>query len=206
MSEEVDSYLLTRFKIVKKMGSGAYGHVFKVIDRNDQKTKALKKNFDAFTNSTDAQRTYREIMFLFQLKHPNIVGLEDVFKAKNGKDIYILFEYMEADLFEVTRAKNILTDRHRKYILYQIAKSLCYLHSAGIVHRDLKPSNVLVNEQCEAKICDFGLVRSIDDVEEEDEKMTEYIATRWYRAPEILLGSRTYSQAVDIWSYGCLVA
>lgn len=188
------------------MGSGAYGHVFKVIDRTDQKTKALKKNFDAFTNSTDAQRTYREIMFLFQINHPNIVALYDVFKARNGKDIYILFEYMEADLFEVTRAKGILTDRHRKFILYQIAKSIYYLHSAGIVHRDLKPSNVLVNEQCEAKICDFGLVRSVEDVEEDEEVMTEYIATRWYRAPEILLGSLSYSKSVDIWSFGCLMA
>ena len=110
--------------------------------------------------------------------------MEDVFKAQNGKDIYILFEYMEADLFEVTRARNILSDRHRKFILYQIASSIYYLHSAGIIHRDLKPSNILVNEQCEAKICDFGLVRSIDDVDSgEEEKMTEYIATRWYRAP-----------------------
>lgn len=123
-------------------------------------------------------------MFLFQLSHPNIVSMEDVFKAQNGKDIYILFEYMEADLFEVTRARNILSDRHRKFILYQIASSIYYLHSAGIIHRDLKPSNILVNEQCEAKICDFGLVRSIDDVDSgEEEKMTEYIATRWYRAP-----------------------
>lgn len=134
-------------------------------DKQDGKTKALKKNFDAFTNSTDAQRVYREIMFLFQLKHPNIIFLEETIKSKNGKDIYLLFEHMDADLYEVSRAKNILSDKHRKYILYQVAKALHYVHSAGLMHRDLKPSNILINEECEAKLCDFGLVRSVDEDE-----------------------------------------
>lgn len=91
MTEEIEPHLLSRFKVIKKLGSGAYGHVFRVQDKQDGKTKALKKNFDAFTNSTDAQRVYREIMFLFQLKHPNIIHLEETIKAKNGKDIYLLF-------------------------------------------------------------------------------------------------------------------
>jgi serine/threonine protein kinase len=69
---------------------------------------------------------------------------------------------MDADLYEVSRAKNILTDKHRKYILYQIAKAIHYIHEAGLIHRDLKPSNILINEECDAKVCDFGLVRSID--------------------------------------------
>lgn len=146
MTEEIEPHLLTRFKVIKKLGSGAYGHVFRVQDKQDNKIKALKKNFDAFTNSTDAQRVYREIMFLLQLRHPNIILLEETIKAKNGKDIYLLFEHMDADLYEVSRAKNILTDRHRKYILYQVAKAILYIHSAGLMHRDLKPSNVLINE------------------------------------------------------------
>jgi serine/threonine protein kinase len=70
---------------------------------------------------------------------------------------------MDADLYEVSRAKNILTDKHRKYILYQIAKAIHYIHEAGLIHRDLKPSNILINEECDAKVCDFGLVRSIDE-------------------------------------------
>jgi serine/threonine protein kinase len=91
---------------------------------------------------------------------------------------------MDADLYEVSRAKNILTDKHRKYILYQIARAIHYIHEAGLIHRDLKPSNILINEECDAKVCDFGLVRSIDEKNEtEEEMMTEYIATRWYRAP-----------------------
>ena len=81
MSEEVESHVLAKFKVIKKIGSGAYGHVFKVVDKKTKKIKALKKNFDAFNNSTDAQRTYREIMFLMDLKHPNIVILEEVIKA-----------------------------------------------------------------------------------------------------------------------------
>ena len=84
-------------------------------------------------------------MFLFQLKHPNIILLEETIKAKNGKDIYLLFEHMDADLYEVSRAKNILSDKHRKYILFQVAKAIFYVHSAGLMHRDLKPSNVLIN-------------------------------------------------------------
>lgn len=91
MAEEIEPHLLSRFKLIKKLGSGAYGHVFRVQDKQDNKIKALKKNFDAFTNSTDAQRVYREIMFLLQLRHPNIIALEEVIKAKNGKDVYLLF-------------------------------------------------------------------------------------------------------------------
>ncbi len=91
MAEEIEPHLLSRFKLIKKLGSGAYGHVFRVQDKQDNKIKALKKNFDAFTNSTDAQRVYREIMFLLQLRHPNIISLEEVIKAKNGKDVYLLF-------------------------------------------------------------------------------------------------------------------
>jgi mitogen-activated protein kinase 15 len=83
--------LLEYYKPIKKIGSGAYGHVWKVIDKKTQCVKALKKNFDAFTNSTDAQRTYREIMFLKQLKNPNIIILEDIIRAKNDKDIYLVF-------------------------------------------------------------------------------------------------------------------
>lgn len=130
--------------MIKKIGSGAYGHVFKVVDRKSKKIKALKKNFDAFNNSTDAQRTYREIMFLFELKHPNIIILENVIKAENGKDIYLVFEHMDVDLYTLIR-ENILEEKHKKYLLYQIAKSLYYLHTGGLIHRDLKPSNILVN-------------------------------------------------------------
>ena len=97
-----------------------------------------------------------------ELKHPNSVVLEEVIKAENGRDIYLVFEHMDVDLYTLIR-ENILAEKHKKYILYQTAKAMMYLHSAGLIHRDVKPSNILVNEACDAKLCDFGLVRSIDD-------------------------------------------
>ncbi|MCL4123708.1 UNVERIFIED_CONTAM: hypothetical protein GTU68_016366, partial [Idotea baltica] len=123
--------------------------VYKIQDRNTGEILALKKNFDAFSNSTDAQRTYREIFFLQQLEHQNIIKLLRIHKAKSNMDIYLVFEYMEIDLHSLLRenkASKILKEKHKKYIIYQICKSLLYLHSCGVIHRDLKPSNILVNE------------------------------------------------------------
>lgn len=91
--------------------------------------------------------------------------MEKLIKAKNDVDIYILFEFMDIDLYTLIR-ENILGEKHKRYIVYQVAKALYYLHSAELVHRDIKPSNILVNENCLAKVCDFGLVRSVDDEEE----------------------------------------
>lgn len=166
----------------------------------------LKKIFDAFQNSTDAQRTYREIMLLQELNnHENIIRLLNVIKAENDKDIYLVFEYMETDLHTVIRA-NILEDVHKEFIIYQILKALKYIHSAGIIHRDLKPSNILINSDVNIKICDFGLARSLALGKEGSlPVLTDYVATRWYRAPEILLGSTKYSKAADVWSIGCIL-
>ena len=94
---------------------------------------------------------------------------------------------------------------HQKYIMYQILQGLYYLHSAQILHRDLKPSNILLSTQCEVKICDFGLARLSDGMEGEN-VMTEGVATRWYRSPEVLLGSNNYDEKADLWSVGCIFA
>ncbi len=111
-------------------------------------------------------------MFLMELHHPNVIKLEEVIRADNNRDIYLVFEHMDIDLYTLIR-EDILAERHRKYIFYQMAKALYFLHSAGLIHRDVKPSNVLVNENCEAKLCDFGLVRSIDDqVEDSSDILT----------------------------------
>ena len=188
----------------KKLGSGAYGIVWKVVERQSGQCFALKKNFDAFQNSTDAQRTYREVMFLQRFCHPNIVQLREVIRSASDKDIYILFELMDIDLYSLIR-EDLLKEQHRRFIAYQVAKALHYLHSADLIHRDIKPSNILVNEHCLAKLCDFGLVRSVEEDQPEEPLLTDYIATRWYRAPEILLGSKKYSKAADVWSFGCLL-
>jgi len=188
------------------IGKGAYGVVFKASDKRNGQIVGLKKIFDAFQNSTDAQRTYREIMLLQELNgHENIIRLLNVIKAENDKDIYLIFDYMETDLHTVIR-HNILEDVHKEYIIYQTLKALKYIHSAGIIHRDLKPSNILINSDVNIKICDFGLARSLALGKEGSlPVLTDYVATRWYRAPEVLLGSTKYSKAADLWSVGCIL-
>jgi mitogen-activated protein kinase 15 len=203
-NSKIEAHILKRFNIVKKVGSGAYGHVWKVQDRLSKKTFALKKIFDAFQHATDAQRTYREIEILKQTDHPNIIKLYETIKADNNKDVYLVFEFMEEDLHNVI-IEGILKDPHIRYIIYQLAKALKYLHSGYIIHRDLKPSNILINSSCSIKLCDFGLVRSLRCSHPSRPVLTEGVATRWYRAPEILLGSKSYSTPTDIWSFGCII-
>ena len=167
MTDQVEPHILKKYNLLKKVGSGAYGHVWKVTDKNTGQVLALKKIFDAFQHSTDAQRTYREIVFLHELNHSNIIKLYNVMKADNDKDLYLVFEYMEADLHNAigylfsNRRQKILKDAHNRYILYQMVKGLKFMHSAQIIHRDLKPSNLLLNSDCLLKICDFGLARSL---------------------------------------------
>ncbi|KAG2432282.1 hypothetical protein HYH02_013005, partial [Chlamydomonas schloesseri] len=206
--EEVDKHILKKYEIQQKLGKGAYGVVWKAVDRKTREVVALKKIFDAFQNATDAQRTFREVMFLQDLNnHDNIVRLLNVLKAENDRDLYLVFEYMETDLHAVIRA-NILEEVHKQYIMYQLFKSLKYMHSGELLHRDIKPSNLLLNSDCMVKLADFGLARSVSQLNASDGQnpiLTDYVATRWYRAPEILLGSTKYTFGVDMWSSGCIL-
>mmetsp|Transcript_59783 Transcript_59783/g.192409 ORF Transcript_59783/g.192409 Transcript_59783/m.192409 type:complete len:460 (+) Transcript_59783:88-1467(+) len=207
MSEEIDRHVLRKYEIVQKLGRGAYGIVWKAIDKKTREVVALKKCFDAFQNATDAQRTFREIMFLQELNgHENIVRLLNVLKADNDQDIYLICDYMESDLHAVIRA-NILEEIHKQYIIYQLLKSIKYMHSGQMLHRDIKPSNLLLNSDCQVKVCDFGLARSVVQANDNAQNpvLTDYVATRWYRAPEILLGSTSYTKGVDLWSVGCIL-
>jgi len=210
MSEEIDKHVLKKYEIQQKLGKGAYGIVWKALDKRSRETVALKKIFDAFQNATDAQRTFREIMFLQELNnHDNIIRLLNVLKAENDRDIYLVFEYQETDLHAVIRA-NILEEIHLRYIMYQLFRCLKYMHSASLLHRDIKPSNLLLNSECQVKVADFGLARSVSMLEQEHAGnpslvLTDYVATRWYRAPEILLGSHKYQFAADMWSSGCIL-
>jgi mitogen-activated protein kinase 15 len=138
-------------------------------------------------------------------EHENIIRLLNVVKAKNDKDIYLIFEYTESNLYAVIRA-NILEPIHKKFIMYQMLKALKFIHSAGIIHRDLKPSNILINSDATIKICDFGLAMCLKSSLNKDATMTDNDVLRWYRAPEILLGSTNYTTQSDMWSVGCIFA
>ncbi|NXF53470.1 MK15 kinase, partial [Oceanites oceanicus] len=183
----------------------AYGIVWKAINRRTGEIVAVKKIFDAFRNRTDAQ------LCLFPLQefgeHPNIIKLLDVIQAQNDKDIYLIFESMETDLHAVIKKGNLLKDIHKCYILYQLLKATKFIHSGNVIHRDQKPSNILLDADCFVKLCDFGLARSLCQMNEDqgNPALTEYVATRWYRAPEILLSSRSYTKGVDMWSIGCIL-
>ncbi|KAK2145223.1 hypothetical protein LSH36_694g01022 [Paralvinella palmiformis] len=209
MSSEIEEHITNKYEIKKRLGKGAYGIVWKAIDKRTGEVVALKKIFDAFRNQTDAQRTFREIMFLQEFgDHPNIVKLHNVLKAENDKDIYLVFEFMDTDLHNVIKRGNILKDVHKRYIMYQLLKATKYMHSGNVIHRDQKPSNVLLDGECYVKVCDFGLARSLSQItvdEQGDPNLTEYVATRWYRAPEILLASHKYTKGVDMWSLGCIL-
>lgn len=206
MEDSVESHILKRFNLHKKIGKGAYGVVFKATDKKTKELVALKKLYGAFRDDTDAQRTFREVMLLQELNgHDNIIRLLNVIKAENDVDLYLVFEYMEADLYNVIRA-GILQDVHKKFIVYQILKALRFIHSADIIHRDLKPSNVFINSDCTIKLGDFGLARTLQCGKNGFKAIiTDYVATRWYRAPEMLMGSNKYHKSIDMWSVGCIV-
>ncbi|XP_026577656.1 mitogen-activated protein kinase 15 isoform X2 [Pseudonaja textilis] len=205
---EVEEPVARRYEIKRRLGKGAYGIVWKATERRTGASVAVKKIFDAFRNRTDAQRTFREILFLQEFGgHPNIIQLLNVIRAQNDKDIYLVFESMETDLHAVIKKGNLLKDIHKCYILYQLLKATKFIHSGNVIHRDQKPSNILLDRDCFVKLCDFGLARSLGQIEKDEGNpaLTEYVATRWYRAPEILLASKCYTKGVDMWSIGCIL-
>ncbi|KAM4795797.1 mitogen-activated protein kinase 14-like [Rhinophrynus dorsalis] len=173
------------------------------FDSNTGLRVAVKKLSRPFQSIIHAKRTYRELRLLKHMKHENVIGLLDVFTPAKSfeefNDVYLVTHLMGADLNNIVKCQK-LTDDHVQFLIYQILRGLKYIHSADIIHRDLKPSNLAVNEDCELKILDFGLARHTD------EEMTGYVATRWYRAPEIMLNWMHYNQTVDIWSVGCIMA
>lgn len=143
-SDSIDASLLIRFDFVEKVGKGSFGHVWKVLEKSSGKVGAIKKIVSAFSTDTSAQQTFREISIMKKLDHPNIIKLKEVIKPANKKDVYLLLDYMEFNLNQVIK-EQILSDRGRKYVIYQINNALSYLHSMGIIHRDLKPSNILID-------------------------------------------------------------
>uniref|UniRef100_A0A224Z4J7 mitogen-activated protein kinase n=1 Tax=Rhipicephalus zambeziensis TaxID=60191 RepID=A0A224Z4J7_9ACAR len=225
-----------RYTNLSPIGVGAYGQVCSAFDKENKQKVAIKKLSRPFQSAIHAKRTYRELRLLKHMDHENVIGLLDVFTPsttlEDFHDVYLVNHLMGSDLNNIIRTQR-LSDDHVQFLVYQILRGLknlmCetqsmpflledfynlspsafhgsridkheYIHSAGIIHRDLKPSNIAVNEDCELKILDFGLARHAEV------EMTGYVATRWYRAPEIMLNWMHYNQTVDIWSVGCIMA
>mmetsp|Transcript_2793 Transcript_2793/g.5994 ORF Transcript_2793/g.5994 Transcript_2793/m.5994 type:complete len:521 (-) Transcript_2793:2394-3956(-) len=207
----------TRYSMIRVVGSGAYGVVVSSKDSKNSECKnvAIKMVPKAFNDEIDAKRILREIKLLSHFQHENIISIVDMMPPtarylEDFHDVYMVTDLMETDLHRIIYSKQKLSIDHAQYFLYQVLRGLKYIHSADVIHRDLKPSNLLVNSNCDLKICDFGLARGINQKESEGQEgtmlLTEYVVTRWYRAPEIMLACHEYSKAIDLWSVGCIFA
>ncbi|KAL5101385.1 hypothetical protein RYX36_005712 [Vicia faba] len=199
-----------RYKIQEVIGKGSYGVVCSAVDTHTGEKVAIKKVHGIFEHISDAARILREIKLLRLLRHPDIVEIKHIMlppSSRDFKDIYVVFELLESDLHQVIRANADLTKEHYQFFLYQLLRALKYIHTANVYHRDLKPKNILANANCKLKICDFGLARVAFSDTPTTVFWTDYVATRWYRAPE-LCGSfySKYTPAIDIWSIGCIFA
>ncbi|XP_076911618.1 mitogen-activated protein kinase 7-like [Bidens hawaiensis] len=196
----------TKYEPTKPIGKVAYGVVCSAINHETNEKVAIKKISNVFGNPTDAVRTLRELKLLRHIRHENVIGLKDVMfpSSRNSfKDAYLVYELMDTDLHHIIKSPQSLSNDHCQFFLFQLLLGLRYLHSANVLHRDLKPGNLLVNANCELKICDFGLARTSQGSEQ---FMTEYVVTRWYRAPELLLCCNNYGTSIDVWSVGCIFA
>lgn len=195
----------TKYVPIKPIGRGAYGIVCSSVNKETNEKVAIKKIHNAFENRVDALRTLRELKLLRHLRHENVIALRDIMMPTNHKyfkDVYLVYELMDTDLHQIIKSSQALSNDHCQYFLFQLLRGLKYLHSANILHRDLKPGNLLVNANCDLKICDFGLARKSSM----GQFMTEYVVTRWYRAPELLLCCDNYGTSIDVWSVGCIFA
>jgi mitogen-activated protein kinase 1/3 len=197
-----------RYQELKPVGSGAYGLVCSATDTKTGDKVAIKKVRDVFVDLVDAKRILREVKLLRHFgKHKNLVTIQDIMTAPPNttdfEDLYIVTQLYDCDLHRIVSSSQPLTEQHYQYFMHQMLCGLKYIHSAKVLHRDLKPSNLLVNANCDLAICDFGLARGEPGP---GVSMTEYVVTRWYRAPELLCDNHKYSAAVDVWSAGLIFA
>ncbi|KAK2948269.1 putative Mitogen-activated protein kinase 4 [Blattamonas nauphoetae] len=198
----------SNYQVMKLLGKGSYGIVCSALNETTNQRVAIKKIEDVFSHKTSIKRTLSEIRFLTRLKHPNIISISDIFAPKtflSFVDLYWTSDLLDTDLHRIISSGQLLIEEHIKFFIYQITCGMRYIHSAGVIHRDLKPANILVNKDCSIKICDFGLAASINQPDDVPRNQTIYVQTRWYRAPELLLGNTKYDEKVDVWSLGCIL-
>lgn len=204
------SEMPANLKCIRQLGKGAFGTVYLCEDTDSGEQVAVKHVKDA---CRQGKSILREIRLLARLHHENLLHLIDM-PAVNGpdfQDIFLVLPYMPADLHKVIHGKQSLSDKHVQAMMCQILRGLAFLHASGVAHRDLKPANILLQSDCSLKICDFGLARGdMPDPESEEQEqacgvLTEYVVTRWYRAPEVMLLPKQYTSALDLWSAGCIL-
>ncbi|ELW70215.1 Mitogen-activated protein kinase 10 [Tupaia chinensis] len=190
--------VLKRYQNLKPIGSGAQGIVCAAYDAVLDRNVAIKKLSRPFQNQTHAKRAYRELVLMKCVNHKNIISLLNVFTPQKTleefQDVYLVMELMDANLCQVIQME--LDHERMSYLLYQMLCGIKHLHSAGIIHRDLKPSNIVVKSDCTLKILDFGLARTAGT----SFMMTPYVVTRYYRAPEVILGMGYKENDIDQWN------
>ncbi|KAF5446429.1 hypothetical protein F2P56_032057 [Juglans regia] len=190
---------ISRYKILKELGDGTCGCVYKAWDKLTDEivaVKKLKRKFYFWQEHTKL----RELKALRKLNHPNIIKLKEVVRENN--ELFFIFEYMDCNLYEIMRDRQSpFSEEEIRNFMSQVLQGLSHMHRNGYFHRDLKPENLLVTNNF-LKIADFGLAREVSSVG----PYTEYVSTRWYRAPEVLLQSPSYTPAVDMWAAGVILA
>ncbi|KAI9143623.1 kinase-like domain-containing protein [Paraphysoderma sedebokerense] len=195
--------MVEAFYKMEKIGEGTYGVVYKAKEKQTGSIVALKKIRLEQEEEGVPSTAIREISVLRELRHPNIVRLKEIIHEESTK-LYLVFEFLEMDLkkYMDQHGYNITPALVKSY-MYQLLKGICFCHGRRILHRDLKPQNILIEKDGVLKLADFGLARAFGIPLR---TYTHEVVTLWYRSPEILLGSRHYSTAVDIWSLGCIFA
>jgi len=203
-----------RYQLGKLLGSGVYGEVRIAWDDKNVRPVAVKRMNNFWESSGDCKRILREVAILSRLCHSHTVQIYDLpvpLDLSSFTDLYIVMELCDASLLEICQHPAGLSLPQARKLVYGILLGCSYLHSAGIYHRDLKPGNCVVNRDCSVKICDFNLSRVVEGSASPNEcpnlerALTGFICTPWYRAPEVSLGLG-YSEAVDVWSAGCIAA
>lgn len=190
---------MERYKLIKEVGDGTFGSVWRAINKLSGEVVAVKKMKKKYY-SWEECINLREVKSLRKLNHPNIVKLKEVIRENDI--LYFVFEYMEFNLYQLMKDRETLfSEAEIRNWCFQVFQGLAYMHQRGYFHRDLKPENLLVTKQT-IKIADFGLAREVNS----RPPYTEYVSTRWYRAPEVLLQSFTYGPKVDMWAMGAIMA
>mmetsp|Transcript_32080 Transcript_32080/g.61738 ORF Transcript_32080/g.61738 Transcript_32080/m.61738 type:complete len:798 (-) Transcript_32080:136-2529(-) len=193
---------MENYENLGKIGEGTYGVVLKCRNRTTGKLVAIKKFKESDDNEQVRKTAMREVRLLRMMKHANVVDLIEVFRRK--QKLYLVFEYVERTVLEDLEAKEGGMDLHEvKKVLYQLLKSVHFCHSQNVVHRDIKPENMLMSSEGVLKLCDFGFARTLPGGS--NAKLSAYVSTRWYRAPELLVGDVHYDAGVDIWAVGCML-